>query len=72
MIELTRRALYLNYSGSCFKVAKKRPMAVGIQEARGEIILTTDAACRVPPTWISGTVACFEPVVGAVVGFSQI
>ena len=53
-------------------VAKKRPMAVGIQEARGEIILTTDADCRVPPTWISGTVACFEPDVGAVVGFSQI
>ena len=53
-------------------VAKKRPLSVGIQEAQGEIILTTDADCQVPANWISGTVACFEPDVGVVIGFSQI
>ncbi len=52
--------------------AKKRPLSVGIREARGEIILTTDADCRVPPTWMAGMVACFEPDVGAVIGFSQV
>ena len=53
-------------------VAKKRPLSVGIREARGEIILTTDGDCRVPPTWISGMVGCFHPEVGAVIGFSQV
>ncbi len=52
--------------------AKKRPLSLGIREARGEIVLTTDADCRVPATWIAGMVACFEPDVGAVIGFSQI
>lgn len=52
--------------------AKKRPMSLGIREARGEIILTTDADCRVPETWIAGVVACFEPNVGMVIGFSQV
>jgi cellulose synthase/poly-beta-1,6-N-acetylglucosamine synthase-like glycosyltransferase len=52
--------------------AKKRPLSVGIREARGEIILTTDADCRVLPTWISQMVACFGPDVGAVIGFSQV
>ena len=52
--------------------AKKRPMSLGIREARGEIILTTDADCRVPDTWISGMIGCFEPNVGMVIGFSQV
>ncbi|MSS71641.1 MAG: glycosyltransferase [Candidatus Latescibacteria bacterium] len=52
--------------------AKKRPMNTGIRASRGEILLTTDADCRVQPTWVAATVACFEPEVGAVVGFSQI
>ena len=52
--------------------AKKRPMNAGIRESRGEILLTTDADCRVPPTWVASTVAHFAPDVGAVVGFSQV
>ena len=52
--------------------AKKRPLSVGIREARGEIILTTDADCRVQPEWIIRMVACFMPDVGAVIGFSQV
>ena len=52
--------------------AKKRPMSVGLQQARGQIILTTDADCRVPTTWIAATVACFEDDVAAVVGYSQV
>ncbi|MCZ6634378.1 MAG: glycosyltransferase [bacterium] len=60
--------------GSAFPdlAAKKRPMSVGIEAARGDIILTTDADCRPLPTWISGMVACFQPDVGAVIGFSQL
>ena len=52
--------------------AKKRPMSVGIHAARGELILTTDADCRVPPTWVAGMVACFTPGVDGVIGFSQL
>jgi len=52
--------------------AKKRPLSVGIREAGGEIILTTDADCRVPRTWISGIVACYTPEVDGVIGFSQV
>lgn len=52
--------------------AKKRPMSAGIRASRGEILLTTDADCRAQPTWVASTVACFEPDVGAVIGFSQI
>ena len=52
--------------------AKKRPMSVGIKAARGEIILTTDADCRMPSTWVEGMAAGFEPGVDVVIGFSQI
>jgi cellulose synthase/poly-beta-1,6-N-acetylglucosamine synthase-like glycosyltransferase len=51
---------------------KKNALDTGIREAKGEIILTTDADCRIPPTWIEGMVGCFEPDVGVVIGFSQI
>ncbi len=52
--------------------AKKRPLSVGIGQARGELILTTDADCRVPSTWVAGLVACFEPDVDVVIGYSQV
>ena len=52
--------------------AKKRPLSVGIGQARGELILTTDADCRVPPTWLAGMVACFQPDVGVVIGYSEV
>lgn len=52
---------------------KKAALARGVSQARGSIVLTTDADCRVPPTWISAMVAAFDTDdVGMVVGFSQI
>jgi cellulose synthase/poly-beta-1,6-N-acetylglucosamine synthase-like glycosyltransferase len=52
--------------------AKKHALLRGIQSSRGEIILSTDADCRVLPTWIETLVSYFEADVGMVVGFSQL
>jgi len=52
--------------------AKKRPMSVGLQAAQGEWIVTTDADCRVPPTWLAAMATYMHPNVGAIVGFSQL
>jgi cellulose synthase/poly-beta-1,6-N-acetylglucosamine synthase-like glycosyltransferase len=38
---------------------KKRAIEKGIAHARGPLILTTDADCVVPPTWIATMAACF-------------
>ena len=51
--------------------SKKAALSLGIEAARGEIILTTDADCRLPPTWVRCMVDCFAADVGMVVGFSQ-
>ena len=53
-------------------VAKKRPMSVGIHRARGEWILTTDADCTVPPTWVASMAAYMAADTGVVIGFSQL
>ena len=53
-------------------VAKKRPMSVGIHRARGEWILTTDADCTVPPTWIASMASYMAADIGVVIGFSQL
>ncbi len=37
---------------------KKSALNIGIKNAHGDIILTTDADCRVPETWLS-TIACY-------------
>ncbi len=52
--------------------AKKRPMSVGIHRARGEWILTTDADCTVPPTWIASMASYMAADTGVVIGFSQL
>lgn len=52
--------------------AKKRPLSEGIRASRGEIILTTDADCSVPATWIFGMVSQFETDADVVIGFSQL
>ena len=52
--------------------AKKRPMSVGIHRARGEWILTTDADCTVPPTWIASMASYMAADIGVVIGFSQL
>ncbi|MCU0645289.1 MAG: glycosyltransferase [bacterium] len=52
--------------------AKKNALNHGIQQSRGEIILTTDADCHVKPTWIETMISYFTNEVGMVVGFSQL
>lgn len=52
--------------------AKKNALYQGIGISRGEIILTTDADCRVLSTWVKTLVSYFAPDVGMVVGFSQL
>jgi cellulose synthase/poly-beta-1,6-N-acetylglucosamine synthase-like glycosyltransferase len=49
-------------------VGKKAALAQAIAEAQGEIILTTDADCRLPSTWISATVQCFNEKTQLLVG----
>ncbi|MBI5059174.1 glycosyltransferase [candidate division KSB1 bacterium] len=48
--------------------AKTRPLAVGIEAARTELILMTDADCEVSPNWASGMVSHFADDVGMVCG----
>ncbi len=52
--------------------SKKAALQTGVEAARGDIILTTDADCQVPRGWIRGLVAHFAPGVGMVIGVSQI
>ena len=49
---------------------KKRAIDLGIQNASGEIIVTTDADCQPKPEWISELIKYFEPDVGMVAGFN--
>ncbi|MBF88662.1 MAG: hypothetical protein CMG75_03200 [Candidatus Marinimicrobia bacterium] len=51
---------------------KKRPLDLGIRNASGEIILQTDADCRVKKYWIETMVSYFSDNVGMVIGHSQI
>ena len=41
---------------------KKRAIEKGIEHARGEVVLTTDADCRVPRGWIRTMAATFEDI----------
>jgi cellulose synthase/poly-beta-1,6-N-acetylglucosamine synthase-like glycosyltransferase len=50
---------------------KKSALKSMIAEATGELLLTTDADCRVPTTWVSRMVAEFEPGVELVAGHSR-
>ncbi|MDZ7295212.1 MAG: glycosyltransferase [candidate division KSB1 bacterium] len=49
---------------------KKHAINMGIDRARGEIIMCTDADCEPPPTWVTGVVSYFTPEVGLVTGRS--
>ena len=51
---------------------KKKPLNVGINNARGEIILLTDADCRISPKWIKTMSSYFTDEVGFVIGHSQL
>jgi len=50
---------------------KKYAIQCAVEQAQGEIILATDADCRVGPDWIASMVSYFEPHIGFVIGFSQ-
>ncbi len=48
------------YKRTTIKGSKKKAIAYGINHARGEIIITTDADCILPENWIRTIVAYFE------------
>lgn len=48
---------------------KMHALAEGIKQARGELLLLTDADCAVPPSWAAATAATFTTEVGAVIGY---
>jgi cellulose synthase/poly-beta-1,6-N-acetylglucosamine synthase-like glycosyltransferase len=50
---------------------KKYALQSAISQAGGEIILATDADCRLGPDWARSMVRYFLPHVGFVIGFSQ-
>ncbi|GAB1365590.1 glycosyltransferase [Candidatus Cloacimonadaceae bacterium] len=50
---------------------KKQALEKAISLAQGEIILTTDADCLVPQTWISSMVSHFTDDVSMVAGYSR-
>jgi len=50
---------------------KKRPLDMGIRQAKGEIILLTDADCHVSSSWIETMISYFTPQVGLVIGYAQ-
>lgn len=50
---------------------KKLALERGVEASRGEILLLTDADCRVPPSWVEGMVRAFEPDVAMVLGCSE-
>ena len=47
---------------------KASAISHGITIARGEVILSTDADCTLPKTWLESMAGCFEPTVAFVVG----
>ncbi|HLL83982.1 MAG TPA: glycosyltransferase [Longimicrobium sp.] len=50
---------------------KKLALQRGVEASRGELVLLTDADCRVPCTWVAGLVRSFQPDVAMVLGCSE-
>jgi cellulose synthase/poly-beta-1,6-N-acetylglucosamine synthase-like glycosyltransferase len=40
--------------------AKKRAISIGIAEAQGDLIVTTDSDCNAPPTWLTLLVTVYQ------------
>lgn len=51
-------------------LGKPSALSQAIEKAKGEIILITDADCRVPATWIEFTARRYSPEVGLVGGMT--
>jgi cellulose synthase/poly-beta-1,6-N-acetylglucosamine synthase-like glycosyltransferase len=49
---------------------KASALCQGLRQARGEIILMTDADCEVPPNWMPQMISYFAPHIGLVGGFT--
>lgn len=47
---------------------KKRAVQFGIDQAKGEIIVTTDADCRHQQTWLSAMISAFDETIGFISG----
>lgn len=54
------------------KSPKKSALQKGVEAGRGEILLLTDADCRVKPGWVAGMVGLFGPHVSMVLGYSEL
>jgi cellulose synthase/poly-beta-1,6-N-acetylglucosamine synthase-like glycosyltransferase len=51
---------------------KINALTKAIKKSTGEIIISTDADCRVPNTWIESIVETFDKETGIVIGYSKI
>ncbi|NQV14408.1 glycosyltransferase [bacterium] len=51
---------------------KKNALTECLRQTTAEIIISTDADCRVGPNWVSSAVAQMEGEVGILVGYSQV
>ncbi len=61
---------YLNAREDAQLRGKTNALDQGIEKARGEIILITDADCTVPPTWVEWTAKRYGNAVGIVGGLT--
>jgi len=52
--------------------SKKHALTQAIQESHGEIIVSTDADCRVPPSWVASMAACVKQSKGITIGYSKV
>ena len=64
LIRLTKKSATLR--------GKKNALLCGIDEARGELICTTDADCLVPNSWLDGMNRYFDTGVSMVLGYSPL
>jgi len=51
---------------------KKYALTKTIEKSNGEIIISTDADCRVPNTWVESIVETFDEETGVMVGYSKV
>lgn len=51
---------------------KKEALVMGIEKSHGEIILSSDADCTIPKTWIPGFASHYSKNVDMIIGFSEV
>lgn len=51
---------------------KKLALQRGVEAGRGDVLLLTDADCRVRPGWVEGMARAFAPGVAMVLGYSEL